>query len=436
MLFFNRGLRPYSKTETTGIDITPLRPMEFYCVPCKIGSAAESEPVVNIGDSVKQGTLIAAPGGKLGLKIFSPISGKVLNILDKMDGNGNYVKHILINNDYENQQEDLPEIDQVSELRLIERLRDAGLVDGMSGVPTYLKYAYTGTRSYKTLIVLMDSTDPNNTVSQTLAEFKTEEVVNGAKYFLNVTDAREITFVFTEKSKKLAKKLRAHIAANKKNYDYRVVFIPNRYPYDNPYLLARNVGKKKVSRRMSFLDAGIAIETAESCYNFCRAVEFNKPVTAKLITIDGDNVIRKGNYLVQNGLSYKNLLEFIGAKDWDSACMLIDGGLLDGKGFYESDISISLMSNSIHLIKYEEYQQNREMPCISCGRCSGVCPVKLNPQRIDRAFLAEEFDELEGLKCSACIECGCCSYVCPSKRYLSQRICTAKSMLAKKGGKK
>lgn len=435
-MFTFRGIGSYAKTETTGIDITPMRPMEFYSVPCKVGTSTESEPVVQIGDEVRQGTLIAAPSGKFGLNIYSPISGKVLNILSKLDGSGSYSKHILILNDNQNLYEDLPPIEQISEIKLIERLKEAGLFDPISNVPTYLKYAYTGTRSYKTLLVLMDSTDPNDTVNQTIAEFRMEEVLNGAKYFLNVTDAREILFVFTDKNKKLAKKLKEHIAANKKNYDYKIKFIQNRYPYDNPYLLAKNVAKKKIGRRVSFLDAGLTIETAESCYNFCRAVEFNKPVTHKVVTIDGDNVIRKGNYFVQNGLSYKNLIEFIGVVDRDSSSMLVDGGLLCGKGQYDSDISISLTTNSVHLLKYERSHEQKELPCISCGRCSGVCPVKLNPQRIDRALIAEEYDELTSLKCSACIECGCCSYICPSKRFLTQRICTAKSITLKKGGAK
>ncbi len=427
MKFLNfRGINPQTKKNTIGIDITPLRPMEFYNVPCKLKNIAESVPVVKIGDEVKQGTLIAKPSGNFGVNIYSPISGKILNIIDKIDITGEFSKHILIMNDNKDEVEDLHELEAQNMVNLTMRLKECGMVDSLSGLPTYLKYAYTGSRAYTTLFILMDSTDPNNTVNQTLAEFKMEEVVNGAKYFMNITNATTITFIFTEKNHRLAEKLKKHIAENKKNYDYKIKFIPNRYPFDNSYLLAFLVGKKKITGKMSFLDAGITIENAESCYNFCRAVEFNKPVTSKIITIDGDNVIRKGNYSVRNGVSYSALLDFIGIEDKDCSAMFIDGNLMNGKALYDPDISITFFTNTIMYMKYDKVTAVREYPCISCGKCAGVCPVLLNPQRIDRAYLSEDHDELVNLKIQSCIECGCCSYICPSKRFLTQRIAAAK----------
>ena len=96
----------------------------------------------------------------------------------------------------------------------------------------------------------------------------------------------------------------------KKNYDFRIKFIPNKYPFDNPYIVAKYVCRKNINKKTTFLDAGITIETAESCFNFCRAVEFNKPVTSKIVTIDGDNIMRKGNYVIPNGTSYEKVLDF------------------------------------------------------------------------------------------------------------------------------
>ena len=382
---------PHNKT-TVGIDVTPLRPMDFYNVPMKVKNITESEPAVSIGDEVKEGTLIGKPVGNFGLNIYSPVSGKVLNIFDKVTSDGIYCKHILIMNNGKNEVEDLPDI---------------------------------GSGSYKTLFILMDSTDPINSVNETLAEYKMEEVVNGAKYFMNITNAQFITFVFTEENADLAKKLKKHIAETKKNYDFRIKFIPYKYPFDNQYILTKLLTGKTVNTKTSFLELGITIETAESCYNFCRAVEFNKPVTKKIVTIDGDNVIRKGNYAIQNGVSFDNLIDFVGIPDKEAQMKIIDGSLLKGKAEYNMDISISLTTNTILLLEYNEYAETGEYNCISCGKCSQVCPMFLNPQRIEGAFLDGDTNELEKLKINSCIECGCCSYVCPSKRYLTQRIIDA-----------
>lgn len=427
-----KGIYPCTKKMSVGVDLVQMRPTDFYNVPLKLKTIAESEPVVHIGDTVKQGTLIAKPSGKFGVNIFSPVSGKVLNIFEKMNSKGVYSKHILIMNDNKNEVEDLPPIDSINDVSLINRLKEAGIIDNISGMPTYLKYAYVGARSYRTLIILMDSTDPNNSINQTLAEYRMEEVVNGAKYFMNITSAQTITFVFTESNYKLANKFKKHIIETKKNYDFKIKFIPNKYPFDNPYILAKTLCKKTINQKNSFLDEGISIEYAESCYNFCRAVEFNKPLTSKIITIDGDNIVRKGNYIVQSGVSYDKILDFVGVQEPNIESVLIDGGIMSGRAQYNKDISVSPVTNTILLTKYDILSNKKEYPCISCGKCSAVCPVFLNPQTLDQLYLTENYDQLDKNKVHSCIECGCCSYVCPSKRFLTQRITTAK-YIDKKG---
>ncbi|MBQ8424678.1 MAG: 4Fe-4S dicluster domain-containing protein [Clostridia bacterium] len=421
-----KGIRLPKNTSTTGIDITSLRPMDFYNVPLKFKNIAEAEPVVNIGDEVKEGELIAKPAGKFGVNIFSPVCGKVLNIFDKITSWGEYCKHILIMNNNKDEFVDLPEIESVADTVLIERLRESGLVDNIANMPSFLKYAYTGQKVYKTLLVLVDDIDPNCTINQTILEYKIEEVVNGAKYFMNMTSAPHITFVLSDNNKRLADKIRKHIAENKKNYDYKIKFLPAKYPFTNPYIMSQIIAHKKINKKTSFLDAGVAIETAESCYNFCRAVEFGKPVTRKIVTIDGNNVIRKGNYAIPNGVSYENLIDFAGIVDKNEPMKIIEGNLLHGVAQYNKEISISLSTNSIVLEKYNPFEMGDEFNCISCGKCLKVCPMGLNPQRLETAYLDNDADELENLRIQSCIECGCCSYICPSKRYITQRIVNAK----------
>lgn len=421
-----RGLYPFMKKNTIGKDIEQLKLASFYNVPLKIKNIVESEPVVRIGDLVKQGTLLAESTGKVGVKIFSPVSGKVLNIVNKMNAEGVYCKHILIMSDGKEDFVDLPEIDSISDINLVNRLKDSGIIDNITGMPAYLKYAYTGSRSYKNLLVLMDSTDPNGTANQTIAEFRMEEVVNGARYFMNMTSAQSITFVFNESNYKLANKLKKHILESKKNYDFKIKFIPNKYPFDNPFILSSLVMKKKIVGKTSFLQEGITIETAESCFNLCRAVEFNKPVIGRVITVDGTNVSRPGNYFVLNGTSYAKVLSSAGIESLDDRAQLIDGNILSGKALFDKEASISLTTDVILHQKFNVLDKIKENPCISCGKCISICPVFINPTLLDEAYIAGDFETLEKNNVHSCIECGCCSYVCPSKRFLTQRIVAGK----------
>ena len=421
-----RGLYPFVKKNAIGEDIKQLKVAGFYNVPLKLKGIIQSEPVVRIGDVVKQGTLLAKPAGRFGLNIFSPVSGKILNILDKMSPEGEYCKHILIMSNDKEEVLDMPEMESISDVNLVNRLRDAGVVDTISHMPSYLKYAYTGSRSYKHLLVLMDSTDPNSTVNQTITEFRMEEVVNGAKYFMNMTSANLITFVFNESNYRLAAKLKKHILESKKNYDFKIKFIPNKYPFDNPYILSSLVLRKKITAKSSFLQEGIAIETSEACYNFCRAVEFNKPVISKIVTVDGTNVLRPGVYNVLNGYSFKNLLNDVGIESHDAKAQLISGNILSGEALYDTEASISLLDDTILFQKYNILEKVKESPCMSCGKCISVCPVFINPTLLDEAFITGDYVALDKNNVHSCIECGCCSYVCPSRRFLAQRVAAAK----------
>ena len=72
-------------------------------------------------------------------------------------------------------------------------------------------------------------------------------------------------------------------------------------------------------------------------------------------------------------------------------------------------------------------------PCINCGRCADVCPMKLLPMQTEFYTDAKEYDSAEKYGgVLACIECGACSYVCPAHRPLAQSIKTAKAELRRK----
>jgi electron transport complex protein RnfC len=98
------------------------------------------------------------------------------------------------------------------------------------------------------------------------------------------------------------------------------------------------------------------------------------------------------------------------------------GGAMRGVALDRKDCGIIKMNNAILVFGSREAAVPPESPCIHCGRCVSVCPMKLMPEGIDRAARRQDTEDLEFYHVLDCIECGCCTYGGPAKRYLTQSI--------------
>ena len=86
-------------------------------------------------------------------------------------------------------------------------------------------------------------------------------------------------------------------------------------------------------------------------------------------------------------------------------------------GFAQSDLSVPVIkaTNSI-LCLLKDVNGAAENPvCLRCGKCVGVCPMRLQPLYLYRYVNAGRIDELNRLHLMDCIECGSCAFTCPGK---------------------
>jgi Na+-translocating ferredoxin:NAD+ oxidoreductase subunit C len=68
-------------------------------------------------------------------------------------------------------------------------------------------------------------------------------------------------------------------------------------------------------------------------------------------------------------------------------------------------------------------KHGEERPCISCGFCEDICPVRIIPHLLSKYVTRGIIDEtLMNYDIFNCIECGLCSFVCPSKIPLLQHM--------------
>lgn len=62
----------------------------------------------------------------------------------------------------------------------------------------------------------------------------------------------------------------------------------------------------------------------------------------------------------------------------------------------------------------EQYEENPQ--CIRCGKCVGVCPMRLEPVFMYKYLMKGDVDTWQNtLHGMDCIECGACAYTCPAR---------------------
>ena len=162
-----------------------------------------------------------------------------------------------------------------------------------------------------------------------------------------------------------------------------------------------------------------------------RAVVRGRPVMSRNITLTGDIVNNPGNYKVNLGTSYQQLIDAVGGLI-EEPYKLISGGPMMGVSLYTLDVPVIKTSSGILCFSEIIGGVPEESPCIRCGRCVDNCPMGLLPLDLNKYTINGELDLFRKYNGMDCIECGSCSFVCPAKRHLVQSIRSSRRYLMEK----
>ena len=105
------------------------------------------------------------------------------------------------------------------------------------------------------------------------------------------------------------------------------------------------------------------------------------------------------------------------------------GGPMMGTAVESVDLPVVKNNNAILAFKEKSAQLPVTTACIRCGKCIGICPMKLMPARLEKAYDTRNPELLQKLSVDLCISCGCCSFICPAKRHLAQKNQLGKVLL-------
>lgn len=413
-----------------------LKPPEYFTVPLLADDGDKPIRAVNVGELVKEGSMIAKPSGRYGSFVYSPCSGKVISVIKKLNVSGNECEHVVIARDMQEEKSffDVIEEGERTQERLLKRLYESGMIDNFKPYdPAYKKYLLKC--KVKKLVINCTEDDPYKTSESALIDAYTSEIVEGAKLLQIVSKAEKIVFIFTSKQKNIAKLVHNQVKKLKESKNIRIRIYPNMYPLHNTRLIGYYETGKMVPEGTRTAETNVIVDNPSNCYDFYNAVVKGQPATQKAVTVSGNNCLRKANYFIKNGTSIKHILDVVGTKTRFEDNMLIYGGIMSGVAQETLEISAALTASSILFCDIEEYSQDKESVCINCGKCVDHCPVRLHVKNIDEAIIQRNYTKAKALGVEACIGCGVCSYICPAKRYLSQRMNYMKDMAQGKRAK-
>lgn len=423
MSLFKAKYYPYG-SRIRGTKLSRNMPIEDFPAPDTLYLSvsqhigAPAIPVVNVGDSVKKGQMVAEASGAISANVFSPVSGTVTDIRDVVNGLGQKQKHIVIANDRKSEEVSFDDMPDFEPQTIIDRIRLAGIVGlGGAGFPTAVKLSPK--TPLDTLVINGAECEPYLTCDYRLMIEKTDEIYKGIKYVARALGVKKIVMGI-EINKPEA------IQAFSRYDDMDIAVLRKQYPMGSEkHIIYVTTGRKVPPGKMPF-DVGCCVQNVKTMLACYEAIEHNKPLTDNVVTVSGRGIKNPKNLKVPLGTPYGELIEYCGGKS-DDTLKIIAGGPMMGKSLANLTQYTRKTDSGILCLKKGETNTDEPTNCINCGICAKNCPMRLMPMYIESYYLSGDFKGAEKYGAMNCIECGLCAYNCPAKRPLVQSISAAKN---------
>lgn len=419
------GVHPPENKISAGskIEELPIPKTVFIPVAQHIGSP--SAAVVNKGDVVKTGQVIAKSSGFVSTNIHSSVSGKVKKIDVSADSSGYPKQGIFI--DVEGD-EWIEEIDRTTELvknfeysgqEIIQKIQDAGIV-GLGGAtfPTHVKLVSPKGMKAEILLINGVECEPYLTSDHRLMLEKADEIMVGTQLLMRAMNVDKAV-IGIENNKPDAIHLLTEKAKNYKGIS--TVALKVKYPQGGEKQLIKAVTGKEVPSGGLPIAVGAVVSNVGTAFAVYEAVQKNKPLFERVVTVTGKSIAKPSNFKVRIGTATTELIEAAGGLP-ENTGKIISGGPMMGRAVASLDIPVTKGTSGILVMPDNDSKRQEYLECIRCSRCVSVCPMGLEPYLLMTLGQKQIFERAENERVMDCIECGSCSYTCPSNRPLLDYI--------------
>ena len=400
---------------------------------------APAKPVVQKGDKVKVGTLIAEAGGFVSAPIYSSVSGTVFKIDTAIDATGYRKPAIIINVEGDEWEETIDRSDKLETVEahpeltpeeIVNRVKEAGVTGmGGAGFPTFIKLTPPPTAQAECVIINAVECEPYITADFRLMMEKADEILVGLELLMMAAKV-DIGYIGIETNKPTAIELLTKKCAEKfgsTRYGVEVVPLKQRYPQGGEKQLVDAVIRRQVPAPPAIpVNVGAIVQNVGTAFAVYEAVMKHKPLFERYTTVTGKKLQNPGNFLVRMGTPMKDLIEACGGMP-EGDNKLLAGGPMMGKALTSVEVPICKGTNSVTIISEDEARRKEPQPCIRCAKCVGACPMGLEPYLLAKLSEVKNWERAEREEIVSCIECGSCQFTCPAHRPLLDNIRLGKS---------
>jgi electron transport complex protein RnfC len=419
------GIHPPENKLTANISIGHLPVPESVTIPVSQHIGAPAITIVNKGDYVKTGQVIATSKGFVSANIHSSVSGKVNKIDSIVDTTGYKQTAVFI--DVEGD-EWMASIDRNSEIvteiklspeEITRRCLESGIV-GLGGAtfPTQVKLTVPEGKKCNILIINGVECEPFLTSDHRLMLERGEEILVGVSILMKALKV-ERAMIGIESNKPDAIGHLTNLATGFKGITVHALKV--KYPQGAEKQLIKALINREVPSGHLPLDVGAVVHNVGTAYAVYEAVQKNKPLFERVVTITGKSLARPGNYFVRVGTPVRKLIEAAGGIPDDTG-KIVNGGPMMGKAINSVEVPVVKGTSGIILFPRNESSRSEINPCIRCAKCISACALNLEPFLLMTLSDKGLFERAEKEKITDCMECGSCSYTCPASRPLLDYI--------------
>ena len=324
---------------------------------------APAKPVVAKGDVVKVGTRIAEPAGFVSAAIHSSVSGKVAKIDTIVDASGYAKPAIFIDVEGDEWEETIDRSTtlvkecELSAEEIVKKIADAGIV-GLGGAcfPTQVKLCPPPSFKAECVIINAVECEPYLTADHQLMLEHAEEIMVGVSILMKAVKVNK-AFIGIENNKPDAIELMTKVASSYAGIE--VVPLKVKYPQGGEKQLIDAITKRQVASGALPISTGAVVQNVGTAFAVYEAVQKNKPLFERVITVTGKSVAKPSNFLAREAQT-----------------------------------------------------------CIRCAKCVSACPMGLEPYLLGALSENGDFETMEKERIMDCIECGSCQFTCPANRPL------------------